>query len=80
MPPAADQPAGRARTARLALVLLAVALGTWQRARAVALLPADFDELPCLHAAFRHAERMTPGRWKGRGGARSWPGPSSTPR
>jgi hypothetical protein len=40
-----------------------VALATWQRGRAVALLPPDFDELPYLHAAFRYAERMTPGRW-----------------
>lgn len=51
------------RNVRIALVLLAVALATWQRAHAVAELPVDHDERPYLQAAFRYAERMEPGRW-----------------
>jgi hypothetical protein len=53
----------RARAARLGLVLLALALATWQRDRAVRLLPPDFDELDYLPSGFRYAERMAPGRW-----------------
>jgi len=52
-----------ARNLRIALVLVAIALATWQRAYAVAALPPDFDERPYLHAAFRYAERMSAGRW-----------------
>ncbi|HTE50184.1 MAG TPA: hypothetical protein VK698_04875 [Kofleriaceae bacterium] len=51
------------RNLRIALVLLAIALATWQRACAVAALPPDFDELPYLQAGFDYAERMSPGRW-----------------
>lgn len=52
-----------AKRARLALVLLAIALATWQRACAVDALPVDFDERRYLEAAFDYAERMAPGRW-----------------
>jgi hypothetical protein len=52
-----------ARTLHLAIVLIAVVLATWQRARAVATLPPDHDERPYLMAAFQYAERMTAGRW-----------------
>lgn len=48
---------------RVALAILAVALGVWQRARAVLELPPDFDELIYLPAAYDYAERMAPGRW-----------------
>lgn len=51
------------RSLRIAIVLIAIALATWQRGRAVAILPPDYDERPYLRAAFRYAERMTPGRW-----------------
>jgi hypothetical protein len=57
----ARSPAGRKLA--LATVLLAVALATWQRARAVNGLRPDHDERPYIMAAFRYAERMEPGRW-----------------
>ncbi len=48
---------------RLSIVVIAILLATWQRACAVATLNCDYDERPYLHAAFRYAERMAPGRW-----------------
>lgn len=49
--------------ARVAVAALAALAGAWVRARAARDLPVDFDELDYLPAAFRYAERMTPGRW-----------------
>ena len=52
-----------ARGLRIFLVVTAVALATWQRARAIEGLHPDHDERPYIMAAFRYAERMAPGRW-----------------
>jgi hypothetical protein len=38
-------------------------VAAWQRARAVDRLEPDYDEMPYLHAGYRYAERMEPGRW-----------------
>ena len=51
------------RLAAVAVAAVAVAVGGWQRARAVERLPPDYDELIYLPAAYRYAERMAPGRW-----------------
>lgn len=51
------------RATTVAIVLIAIALATWQRARAIETLQCDHDERPYLRAAFRYAERMAPGRW-----------------
>lgn len=53
----------KTRAVHVALVLIAVVLAMWQRARAVEALHPDHDERPYLRAAFRYAERMAPGRW-----------------
>ena len=53
----------RSRTASLVAVAVVTLVATWQRARAVDRLQPDYDEMPYLHAAYRYAERMEPGRW-----------------
>jgi hypothetical protein len=53
----------RTRALSLAAVAVVIVIASWQRARAVDRLQPDFDEMPYLHAAFRYAERMEPGRW-----------------
>src|SRR3954468_14397445 len=62
-PPRARAVTPAARWTRVALAVAAVAVGGWQRWRAVEQLPPDFDELIYLPAAYRYAERMAPGRW-----------------
>ena len=52
-----------AKPAAFVLALVAIGAAGWQRARAVDLLPPDFDELPYLHVAYLYAARMEPGRW-----------------
>ena len=56
-------PPSRWRTVGVAVAVVAVVLGGWQRWVAVERLPPDFDELIYLPAAYRYAERMAPGRW-----------------
>lgn len=53
----------RSRTLSLAAVAVVILVASWQRARAVDRLQPDYDEMPYLHAAYRYAERMEPGRW-----------------
>lgn len=52
-----------ARRISLIAIALAIAIATWQRARAVERLEPDYDEMPYLDVAYRYAERMAPGRW-----------------
>ena len=68
----------RRQALTIALATAAVTLGAWQRARAVRELPADFDELTYLPAAYRYAERMTSG-WVCKAAQRSaWASSSSS--
>lgn len=53
----------RSRAISLAVVAIVTVVAIWQRARAVDRLQPDYDEMPYLHAGYRYAERMEPGRW-----------------
>ena len=48
----------------LVAVVMVTGVASWQRARAVDHLDPDYDEMTYLHAAYRYAERMAPGRWR----------------
>lgn len=53
----------RSRVASWAVIVVVAVVASWQRARAVERLQPDYDEMTYLHAAYRYAERMAPGRW-----------------
>ena len=53
----------RKRILALVTLLLALLAATWQRARAIELLPPDFDEGIYLPLAYRYADMVAAGRW-----------------